>query len=100
MTDWSRSRPLIWVRRPSRIPANTSRVKDSCNGSGPSEAMPGTSCGERTTYAASRFWVPASVRSNPAPSENRTRSAIGDLPGRSIVAGDCSDQRSQPALAR
>ena len=62
--------------------------------------MPGTSFTSRTMYAARDFFVPASVRSNPDPSENRTRSAIGDLPGRITVWGSASDQRSHPARAR
>ena len=44
--------------------------------------------------------MPASVRSNPDASSKRTRSAIGDLPGRSTVAGIASDHRSHPARAR
>ena len=47
--------------------------------------MPGTSCGSLTTYTASDFFVPASVRSNPEPSDSATRRAIGVLPGRMIV---------------
>src|SRR3954447_624288 len=59
--------------------------------------MPGTSCGSRTTYTASRFWVPCSVRSKPAPFARCTRNAIGPLPGLSNVVGSCSRQCSQPA---
>ena len=44
--------------------------------------------------------MPASVRSNPEPSPSATRSAIGVLPGRMIVEGSWSYQRSQPAFAR
>src|SRR3954451_7674871 len=62
--------------------------------------MPGTSCGSRTTYTASRFWVPCSVRSKPAPFARWTRSAIGPLPGLSSVVGSCSRQCSQPARDR
>src|SRR3954453_199209 len=69
--------------------------------------MPGTSCGSRTTYTASRFWVPCSVRSKPAwagpdePAEPRwTRRAIGPLPGLSKVFGSWSRQCSQPARDR
>src|SRR4051794_15497831 len=62
--------------------------------------MPGTSCGSRTTYTASRFWVPCSVRSKPAPFARWTRSAIGPLPGLSSVDGSCSRQCSQPARDR
>ena len=51
--------------------------------------MPGTSDGSCTTYTARDFFVPASVRSKPEPSSRRTRSAIGDLPGRMTVAGGC-----------
>ena len=69
--------------------------------------MPGTLAGSSTSQTASRFWVPASVRSNPeagsglAPGVPRcTRSAIGPLPGFSGAAASLSDQRSQPALDR
>src|SRR5947209_11245942 len=65
--------------------------------------MPGTCCGSVTSQTASRFWVPASVRSNPGASPGLprwTRSAIGFLPGFSGVADSLSDQRSQPARDR
>src|SRR3954463_11543902 len=62
--------------------------------------MPGTSCGSRTTYTASRFWVPCSVRSKPPPSARWTLSAIGPLPGLSRVVGSWSRQCSQPARDR
>ncbi len=44
--------------------------------------------------------MPASVRSKPEPSLSAIRSAIGVFPGRMIVAGRVSYQRSQPAFAR
>ena len=66
--------------------------------------MPGTCFGIVTTsHTASRFWVPASVRSKPGalPGVPRcTRSAIGPLPGRSGAAASLSDQRNQPARDR
>ena len=55
--------------------------------------MPGTSAGSRTTYMASRFCVPASVRSKPlsGPPSNSgarcRRSASGPLPGRGGAGG-------------
>ena len=54
--------------------------------------MPGTSCGDRTTYIARLFLVPASVMSSPLPSSRTTRTASGDLllgrggTGRQLVA--------------
>ena len=65
--------------------------------------MPGTCLGSSTSHTASRFWVPASVRSKPGalPGVPRwTRSAIGPLPGRSGAAASLSDQRNQPARDR
>ena len=65
--------------------------------------MPGTCAGSSTSHTASRFWVPASVRSKPGalPGVPRcTRSAIGPLPGRSGAAASLSDHRSQPARDR
>src|SRR5690606_18401159 len=97
---WSRSRPLICIRLPASSAAKASLVNDASSGSGPSRAMPGTSCGSRTTYTASDFFVPASVRSNPLSSSSATRSAIGLRPGLMSVVGRVSYQRSQPALAR
>ena len=49
MIDWSRSIPLTCIRCEAAIAANTSRVKASAIGSGPSEAMPGTVAGSLTT---------------------------------------------------
>ena len=48
--------------------------------------------GSRTTYTASRFCVPASVRSKPSPVSRATRRASGPLPGR----GGPSGSRSLP----
>ncbi len=48
MMCWSRSTPLIWVRRSFRIAASASVVKSLASGSGPSVATPGTSAGSRT----------------------------------------------------
>ena len=62
--------------------------------------MPGTSPGSFTRYTASRLRVPASVRSNPVPSVNRSRNASGPLPGLVGVSGMSSRHRSQPPLAR
>ena len=65
--------------------------------------MPGTCSGSSTSHTANRFWVPASVRSNPGalPGVPRcTRSAIGPLPGRSGAAASLSDHRNQPARDR
>ena len=65
--------------------------------------MPGTLAGSSTSHTASRFWVPASVRSKPRLWSGLlgffrcTRSAIGPLPGFSGAAASLSDQRSQPA---
>ena len=59
--------------------ANCSR--STSRASGPSRAMPGTSAGDRTTYTASPFRVPCSVRSKPLPSSRWTRSASGPWPG-------------------
>ena len=101
MTDWSRSRPLSWVRAcSSRIAENTSTVNSGASGSGPSRAIPATCWGSWTTYTASFFCVPCSVRSNPDPSSRCTRSASGPLPGPTGVEGSCSRQCSQPARAR
>ncbi len=99
-TLWSRRTPLIWRFSPASSAAKASRPKPSASGSGPRRAMPGTSCGSWTTYTARRFWVPASVRSNPPPPRRTTRSASGPLPGRGGCAGRVSCQRSQPARAR
>src|ERR1700734_3312981 len=89
---WSRSTPLIWVRRPASIPASASTVNVSAIGSGPSAATPGTSAGSATRYTARRFFVPASVRSKPAPSVKRSRKASGLLPGRGGASGRLSRQ--------
>src|SRR5690606_35392699 len=75
------SSPLIWVRRPASSAANSSRVNVGSRGSGPSRAIPGTACTSRTTYTASDFFVPASVRSKPLPSSSATRSAMGGATG-------------------
>ncbi len=99
-TLWSRSTPLIWRRSPRSRPARASRVKRGSSGSGPRRAMPGTSAGSRAQYTASRFWVPASVRSKPSPPASRTRRASGPRPGRGGAAGRVSCQRSHPARAR
>nr|CRL82463.1 hypothetical protein CPGR_05685 [Mycolicibacter nonchromogenicus] len=76
-------RPVL----PASRPVNSS--KSIANASGPRVAMPGTRIGSSTNQTASRFWVPASVRSKPGacPGVPRcTRSAIGPLPGRSGAA--------------
>src|SRR5918998_1512961 len=76
MVPWWRNTPLTCERWASaRIRRNTSTVNSSASGSGPREAMPGTSEGSRTTYAASRFLVPASVMSRPVWSSSTTRRA-------------------------
>ena len=65
--------------------------------------MPGTFVGSSTSQTASRFWVPASVRSKPGASPGLprcTRNAIGPLPGLSGAGASLSDQRSQPARDR
>ena len=63
--------------------------------------MPGTSLGERTTYMASDFLVPASVTSRPDWSSSTTRTASVDLVlGRGGIVGTSSRQRIQPARAR
>ena len=65
--------------------------------------MPGTFAGSSTSHTASRFCVPASVRSKPGASPGVprwTRSAIGPLPGFSGAAASLSDHRSQPARDR
>ncbi len=62
--------------------------------------MPGTAAGSATRYTARRLRVPASVRSNPAPSVNLTRSASGPRPGLGGSGGCFSRHRSQPARAR
>src|SRR5580765_220796 len=100
MVPWSRRRPLTCIRLPASSSAKACSVKESESGSGPRVAIPGTSDGEETTYAASRLRVPASVRSKPDSSEKRTRSAIGDLPGRRTLRDNASDHRSHPARAR
>src|SRR5277367_1155527 len=95
MTDLIR--PVLPASSPARSSA------DTCSASGPSAAMPGTLCGSSTSHTASRFWVPASVRSKPDPSPGLprwTRNAIGPLPGFSGAAASLSDQRSQPARDR
>ena len=48
MMCWSRSTPLIWVRRPLRMAASAATSKSSASGSGPSVATPGTSATSRT----------------------------------------------------
>ena len=75
MSLWSRSTPLIWVRRPARIAPSAAGVKSRSSGSGPSAATPGMASMSVTRYTASRLRVPASVRSNPDPSVNRSRKA-------------------------
>ena len=77
---------------------NSSRV--TLNASGPSSAMAATFIGSSTSQTARRFWVPASVRSNPHPSPRCTRNANGPLPGFSGAVLSLSDQRSQPARDR
>src|SRR5271163_1027827 len=101
MTFWSVMTDLIRPVLPASSPARSSA--DTCSASGPSAAMPGTLCGSSTSHTASRFWVPASVRSKPGPSPGLprwTRNAIGPLPGFSGAAASLSDQRSQPARDR
>lgn len=83
-----------------RRAAKASRSKASASGSGPRRAIPGTSCGSRTTYTARRFCVPASVRSKPPPPSSTRRSASGPLPGRGGCSGKESCQRSQLTRAR
>lgn len=99
ITDWFRSTPFSWTR-PSRFRMSPKSSSDRLNGSGPSRAIPGTSAGSRTTYTASFFCVPASVKSNPDPSSSTTRSAIGPLPGRTSPVDCSSRHRNHPARAR
>ena len=103
ITFWSVStvliRPLLWVNN------SASPVASTPNASGPSPAMPGTFAGSSTSHTARRFWVPASVRSNPHPSPPArsprcTRSAMGPFPGFNGAGLSLSDQRSQPARDR
>src|SRR3984885_9417079 len=101
ITFWSVMTDLIRPVLPASSPARSSA--DSCSASGPSAAIPGTFFGSSTSHTASRFWVPASVRSKPGPSPGVprwTRNAIGPLPGFSGAAASLSDQRSQPARDR
>ncbi len=85
---WSRSTPLSWERpAPVMIASKAAWSKSSASGSGPSDAMPGTSDGSVTTYTARCFCVPASVRSKPESSSSTTRSASGPLPGLGGVVG-------------
>ena len=84
MNSWSRSRPLIWVRRPASSSRKRSRVKSSASGSGPEPRdrrapRPGRG---RCRPRATSWCRPRSGRS---PTRRRacTRRAIGDLPGRS-----------------
>jgi hypothetical protein len=99
MTDWFRSTPLSWTR-PACFRMSLKSSGDSVNGSGPRRVIPGTSAGSRTTYTASFFCVPASVRSKPEPSSSTVRIAIGPLPGRTSVVDCSSFHRNQPARAR
>src|ERR1700733_8683480 len=101
ITFWSVMTDLIRPVLPASSSARSSA--DSCSASGPSAAIPGTFFGSSTSHTASRFWVPASVRSKPGASPGGprwTRSAIGPLPGFSGAAASLSDQRSQPARDR
>ena len=106
MIDWLRSTPLSCLPPASRrISANASTVNASSSGSGPSRSMPSIVDGSRVTYTASRFCVPASVRSKPpaatpSSSTKTTRNASGPLPGLGGTADTSSRQCSQPARAR
>src|SRR5271154_7452448 len=98
ITFWSVMTDLIRPVFPASNPARS--AADSCSASGPSAAMPGTFLGPPPSPPASRFWVPASVRSKPGPSPGVprwTRKAIGPLPGFNGAAASLSDQRSPPA---
>ena len=120
--DWSRSTPLTWERpAAARISWNSSGVRSS-RGSGPSRATAGTSAGSRTTWTASRFWVPASVTSMAAtgvpggcpsgppasPAANTIRRASAEpaprprprRPNGAGAAGGSSRQRAHPARDR
>ena len=98
MTDWSVITVLI---RPLLCPNNSANSSTlTFKASGPSPATPPALAGSSTNHTASRFWVPASVRSNPPPPPKCTRSAIGPLPGFSGAGLSLSDQRNQPARDR
>ncbi|SKU75348.1 Uncharacterised protein [Mycobacteroides abscessus subsp. abscessus] len=101
ITRWS---VITFFRRavvPANMSASPSAVRDSA--SGPRDAICGTAAGSLTTHTANRFWVPASVRSNPGASPGVprcTRSAMGPFPGLRGAAASLSDQRNQPARDR
>ena len=80
--------------------SSRSTVNSGPRGSTPSAASGSTSSGEVTTQRATRFSVPISVTSNPAPSSSPTRRAIGLRPGRRAVSGSRSYHLTQPPRAR
>src|SRR6185437_6083317 len=97
---WSVSRPLICLRRSASNSASAATSSAGSSASGPSRAMPGTSIRSGTTYTASRFCVPASVRSQPQPPSRCTCSASGPRPGFAGAAGISSRHCNQPPRDR
>ena len=100
ITSWSVNTFLTLPGWPVIAVRKAARSNDGSSGSGPRRAMPSTSFGSRTMYAASRFSVPISVTSKPAPPFSRTRNASGPLLGLARPGGSASFHRIQPPRAR